>query len=167
MDFIEPCFGIGHNLSLICQMTSEDIKHQLIIIQNHMQQEHCESAQEQRIALYKRVNSNNSTSVMVVSVHWGGVWGGGGGCWSNLALPIFSEMWLTLHQIIIQSCWCVCVCGGGGGGEQGLSLITVHLMVSFYQPCNFPLVLHWPFMAKTKQQCVSVFGLVQLPLVPD
>ena len=27
----EPCFGIGHNLSLICQMTSEDIKHQLII----------------------------------------------------------------------------------------------------------------------------------------
>ena len=29
---IEPCFGIGHNLSLICQMTSEDIKHQLIII---------------------------------------------------------------------------------------------------------------------------------------
>ena len=29
---IEPCFGIGHNLSLICQMTSEDIKHQLIIM---------------------------------------------------------------------------------------------------------------------------------------
>ena len=29
---IEPCFGIGHNLSLICQMTSEDIKHQLVII---------------------------------------------------------------------------------------------------------------------------------------
>ena len=28
---IEPCFGIGHNLSLICQLTSEDIKHQLII----------------------------------------------------------------------------------------------------------------------------------------
>ena len=26
MDFIEPCFGIGHNLSLICQMTSEDIE---------------------------------------------------------------------------------------------------------------------------------------------
>ena len=26
--------GIGHNLSLICQMTSEDIKHQLIIIIN-------------------------------------------------------------------------------------------------------------------------------------
>ena len=26
---IEPCFGIGHSLSLICQMTSEDIKHQL------------------------------------------------------------------------------------------------------------------------------------------
>ena len=31
MAFIEPCFGIGRNLSLICQMTSEDIKHQLII----------------------------------------------------------------------------------------------------------------------------------------
>ena len=31
VDFIEPCFGIGHNLSLICQVTSEDIKHQLII----------------------------------------------------------------------------------------------------------------------------------------
>ena len=29
MAFIEPCFGIGHNLYLICQMTSEDIKHQL------------------------------------------------------------------------------------------------------------------------------------------
>ena len=28
VDFLEPCFGIGHNLSLICQMTSEDIKHQ-------------------------------------------------------------------------------------------------------------------------------------------
>ena len=27
-----PCFGIGHNLSLICLMTSEDIKHQFIII---------------------------------------------------------------------------------------------------------------------------------------
>ena len=26
---IEPCFGIGHNLSLMCQTTSEDIKHQL------------------------------------------------------------------------------------------------------------------------------------------
>ena len=26
---IEPCFGIGHSLSLICQITSEDIKHQL------------------------------------------------------------------------------------------------------------------------------------------
>ena len=26
---IEPWFGIGHNLSLMCQMTSEDIKHQL------------------------------------------------------------------------------------------------------------------------------------------
>ena len=24
--FIEPCFGIGHNLSLICNLTSEDIK---------------------------------------------------------------------------------------------------------------------------------------------
>ena len=35
---IEPCFGIGHNLSLICQMTSEDIKHQLNIVQ-----ELCES----------------------------------------------------------------------------------------------------------------------------
>ena len=32
---IEPCFGIGHNLSLICQMTSEDIKHQLIIISSY------------------------------------------------------------------------------------------------------------------------------------
>ena len=32
MAFIEPCFGTGHNLSLICQMTSEDIKHQLIIL---------------------------------------------------------------------------------------------------------------------------------------
>ena len=30
MAFIKPCFGVGHNLSLICQMTSEDIKHQLI-----------------------------------------------------------------------------------------------------------------------------------------
>ena len=36
MAFIEPCFGIGHNLSLICQMTSEDIKHQLIIITQTM-----------------------------------------------------------------------------------------------------------------------------------
>ena len=29
---IEPCFGIGHNVSLICQLTSEDIKHHFIII---------------------------------------------------------------------------------------------------------------------------------------
>ena len=28
---IEPCFGIGHNLSLIYQLTSEDIKHHFII----------------------------------------------------------------------------------------------------------------------------------------
>ena len=37
MAFIEPCFGIGHNLSLICQMTSEDIKHQLIITDNDVE----------------------------------------------------------------------------------------------------------------------------------
>ena len=45
-NFIEPCFGIGHNLSLICQMTSEDIKHQLIIIiiiPTYIVQELCES----------------------------------------------------------------------------------------------------------------------------
>ena len=29
-NFIAPCFGIGHNLSLICQLTSEDIKHHFI-----------------------------------------------------------------------------------------------------------------------------------------
>ena len=29
---MEPCFGIGHNLSLICQLTSEDIKHHFFII---------------------------------------------------------------------------------------------------------------------------------------
>ena len=29
---IEPCFGIGHSLSLICQLTSEDIKYHFIII---------------------------------------------------------------------------------------------------------------------------------------
>ena len=40
MDFIEPCFGIGHNLSLICQMTSEDIKHQLIIIIQQVSKHH-------------------------------------------------------------------------------------------------------------------------------
>ena len=28
---IEPCFGIGHNLSLICQLTSEDIKQHFTI----------------------------------------------------------------------------------------------------------------------------------------
>ena len=43
MAFIEPCFGIGHNLSLICQMTSEDIKHQLIIINFSRAQELCGS----------------------------------------------------------------------------------------------------------------------------
>ena len=31
---IEPYFGIGHSLSLICQPTSEDIKHHFIIIIN-------------------------------------------------------------------------------------------------------------------------------------
>ena len=36
--FIEPCFGIGHNLSLICQMTSEDIKHHLIVGNVHKPQ---------------------------------------------------------------------------------------------------------------------------------
>ena len=41
MDFIEPCFGIDHNLSLICQMTSEDIKHQLIIILKFCEGEWC------------------------------------------------------------------------------------------------------------------------------
>ena len=28
---IEPCLGIGHSLSLICQLTSEDIKHHFIV----------------------------------------------------------------------------------------------------------------------------------------
>ena len=28
---IEPCFGIGHSLSLICQSTSEDMKLYIII----------------------------------------------------------------------------------------------------------------------------------------
>ena len=40
---IEPCFGIGHNLSLICQMTSEDIKHQLNNCRVPIVQELCES----------------------------------------------------------------------------------------------------------------------------
>ena len=43
---IEPCFGIGHNLSLICQMTSEDIKHQLNNNNNNLDfrvQKLCES----------------------------------------------------------------------------------------------------------------------------
>ena len=31
---VEPCFGIGHSLSLICQPTSEDIKHHFIVIKN-------------------------------------------------------------------------------------------------------------------------------------
>ena len=39
----EPCFGIGHNLSLICHLTSEDINHQLIIRGGHIVQELCES----------------------------------------------------------------------------------------------------------------------------
>ena len=30
--YIEPCFGIGHSLFLLCQLTSEDIKHHFIII---------------------------------------------------------------------------------------------------------------------------------------
>ena len=30
MVYTEPCFGIGHNLSLICHLTSEDIKHHFI-----------------------------------------------------------------------------------------------------------------------------------------
>ena len=30
--YIEPCFGIGHSLSLICQLTSEDIEHHFIIM---------------------------------------------------------------------------------------------------------------------------------------
>ena len=29
-ELLKPCFGIGHNLSLICQLTSEDIKHHFI-----------------------------------------------------------------------------------------------------------------------------------------
>ena len=32
MDVKNYCFGIGHNLSLICQLTSEDIKYHFIII---------------------------------------------------------------------------------------------------------------------------------------
>ena len=31
--YTEPCFGIGHSLSLICQPTSEDMKLYFIIIQ--------------------------------------------------------------------------------------------------------------------------------------
>ena len=32
VNYIEPCFGIGDNLSLRCQLTSEDVKHHFIII---------------------------------------------------------------------------------------------------------------------------------------
>ena len=39
----EPCFGIGLNLSLICQLTSEDIKHHFIII-SHYQSHHSSGA---------------------------------------------------------------------------------------------------------------------------
>ena len=41
----QHCFGTGHNLSLICQLTSEDIKHQLINAQHIIVivQELCES----------------------------------------------------------------------------------------------------------------------------
>ena len=38
--YIEPCFGIGHSLSLICQLTSEDIKHhslEIVIQQVHLE----------------------------------------------------------------------------------------------------------------------------------
>ena len=42
---VEPCFGIDLSLSLICQPTSEDIKHRFIIIirRTHRVQELCES----------------------------------------------------------------------------------------------------------------------------
>ena len=46
--FIEPCFGIGHNLSLICQMTSEDIKQQLIINEDGYTLYNCDYAMRQR-----------------------------------------------------------------------------------------------------------------------
>ena len=68
------------------------------LIANHMQQEHSESAQEQRIALYKRVNSNNSTSVG----------------WSNLALPVFSEILADTAPDYNPKVV------GGGGGRAGL-----------------------------------------------
>ena len=35
-ELFEPCFDIGHNLSLICQLTSEDIKQHFIIINRHV-----------------------------------------------------------------------------------------------------------------------------------
>ena len=57
MDFIEPCFGIGHNLSLICQMTSEDIKHQLII--NLGRSHHCLSGDNPASG---KSNSNSNRS---------------------------------------------------------------------------------------------------------
>ena len=72
MAFIEPCFGIGHNLSLICQMTSEDIKHQLIISDIHL------------LRFMNRLNprkagvvSELARSCVYVCVGWGG--GGGVG----------------------------------------------------------------------------------------
>ena len=37
----------------MCQLTSEDMKLYIVIIENHMWQEHSESAQELRIVLYE------------------------------------------------------------------------------------------------------------------
>ena len=69
--YIEPCFGIGHSLSLICQLTSEDIKHHFIII-SRTTCERSESARERKIALYKKVINNGCNIVQELCESRGG-----------------------------------------------------------------------------------------------
>ena len=80
---IEPCFGIGHNLSLICQMTSEDMKHQLLIIIS----KHCVLSATSRITNWKS--------------HWGILW--------LLWCPVFTGKIDNFKKEKKKSIRCICL----------------------------------------------------------
>ena len=114
MDFIEPCFGTGHNLSLICQMTSEDIKHQLIIIISHLFNSlWYKGVGGDREGVRVRTNLTTADKGHPSLHHMfrGGRWGWG----ETQCIPALRPLTHVSHPPLQQCVVLGCVCWGGGG----------------------------------------------------
>ena len=104
---IEPCFGIGHSLSLICQLTSEDIKHHFIIIWYGKVPIKkagflaisitCKATYSGLLQSYKR-----ELRIALNSLHLTGITG----------FCDCSSSWNVHVHVHVHVCVCVCVCSG-------------------------------------------------------